>query len=160
MNQEYFHVGLSESIYLGLPLNFLDQLIHLESDKICLIPGVAAFWEGVFNYRGSLVWILDTTKFLRKNSEEVLINKKQTLLVLNPQLQAGQKKQVALAVKNLAGIITLDKNQGKTSVLTDHLSFLGQKICPIVVEQEAKQIYLLDFNILLEKIYQNSLLSI
>ena len=159
MNQEYFHVGLSKSIYLGLPLNSIDKLIHLESDNICVSPGVVSFWAGLFNYRGSLVWIIDTNKFLTVASEEELMAKKQTLLVLNPQIQEGQKKQIALMVKNLAGILTLDKNQCQSSCATEALSSLGKKICPTVVEEENKQIYLLDTNILLEQIYQNSLLS-
>ncbi len=159
MNQEYFYVGLSKSIYLGLPLNSIDKLIQLESDNICVIPGVVSFWAGVFNYRGSLVWIIDTNNFLTVASEKELMAKKQTLLVLNPQIQEGQKKQVALMVKKLAGIFTLDENQCQSSSATDALSFLGKKICPIVVEEENKQIYLLDTNILLEQIYQNSLLS-
>ncbi|MDJ0533253.1 MAG: chemotaxis protein CheW [Xenococcaceae cyanobacterium MO_207.B15] len=158
MNQEYFNVGLSESIYLGLPLDSIDKLIHLESDNICVIPGVASFWAGVFNYRGSLVWILDS-QFLTVASLAERMPKKQTLLVLKPQIQEGQKKQVALIVKKLAGILTIDRKQCKSWSATSALSSLGGKICPTVAEEENKQIYLLDTDILFEQIYQNSLLS-
>ena len=64
MNREYFSFELSTGIDLALPLTDMKVAAQFEVRNICIIPGVADFWYGVTNYKGSLVWVLDSDRFL------------------------------------------------------------------------------------------------
>ena len=63
VNQEYFTVELASKITLGLSLNEMVTVAQFETKNICIVPGVADFWYGVVNFKGSLLWILDSDRF-------------------------------------------------------------------------------------------------
>lgn len=67
MNQEYFTVALSTSVDLGLSLVDMGTVAQFEVKNICTVPGVANFWYGVVNFKGSLLWILDSDRFLMQS---------------------------------------------------------------------------------------------
>lgn len=155
--QEHFCVGLSHQIYLGLSLNHVDKLIQLQSKDICLIPGIADFWLGVVNYKSSLLWILDTEKFLNISKNNKKIKSQQTALIINYSMANNQKK-VALVIKSLEGVIKVDPEKTKPFRLNKYP--LLEKICDTVARQDEKDITLVQTDILLEELSQQSLLYI
>ena len=67
INQEYFTVELASKITLGLSLNEMVTVAQFEIKNICIVPGVADFWYGVVNFKGSLLWILDSDLFFMQS---------------------------------------------------------------------------------------------
>ncbi|NJL51470.1 MAG: hypothetical protein HC930_03290 [Hydrococcus sp. SU_1_0] len=65
MNQEYFTVEIASKVTLGLLLSEMDTVTQLETQNICTVPGVEDFWYGVVNFRGSLLWVLDSDRFFQ-----------------------------------------------------------------------------------------------
>ena len=63
MIQEYFGIQLTRSVRVALPLADLETIARFQRQRICPIPGVAPFWLGVANQRGSLLWVLDGDQF-------------------------------------------------------------------------------------------------
>ena len=155
--QEYFCIGLSNHVYLGLSLAHVDKLIQLQPKDICLIPGIADFWLGVVNYKSSLLWILDTEKFLNISKNSQKVKSQQTALILNYSMGNHQKK-VALVIKSLEGVIKVGQNQ--TESLQSVISPILQNICHAVARQDNKDIALVNTDILLEELSQQSLLYI
>ena len=64
MDREYFSFELSTGIDLALPLTDMKVATQFEVTNICVVPGVADFWYGVTNFKGSLMWVLDSDRFL------------------------------------------------------------------------------------------------
>lgn len=153
MSQEYFTVRLSTEIYLGLALKDMATVAQFEQKDICLVPGVASFWYGVVNFKGSLLWVLDCRRFFNLNSEEELLKSQLTSVVLTPNL-TGNSKKVALVVQQLSGIISVDLDKS-TPVSTSFSSVL-QNLCTAAVEQDNKVICILNTEDFLEQIYQQS----
>ena len=155
--QEYFCVGLSNSVYLGLSLEHVDKLITLQPKDICLIPGIADFWLGVVNYKSSLLWILDTDNFLDIAKNNQKIKSQQTVLIVNYSIGNYQKK-VALVIKSLEGVFKFDSVQ--TASPLSAISPRLQNICDGFAIQDEKDIALVKTEILLEQLSQQSLLSV
>lgn len=155
--QEHFCVGLSQQIYLGLSLDHVDKLIQLQPKDICLIPGIADFWLGVVNYKSSLLWILDTEKFLNISKNNQKIKSQQTALIINYSM-VNNKKKLALVIKNLEGVIKVDPD--KTEKIQSSAYPLLERICDTVARQDEKNIALVKTEILLEELSQQSLLYI
>ncbi|MGK7896948.1 MAG: chemotaxis protein CheW [Xenococcus sp. (in: cyanobacteria)] len=155
--QEYFCIGLSHSVYLGLSLEHVDKLITLRRKDICLIPGIADFWVGVVNYKSSLLWILDLENFLgiTKNNQE--FKSQQTVLILNYSTGNYQKK-VALIIKDLQGVFKFQKEQ----IVVNYSAIFSrlQDICDSFMHQDGKDIALVKTEVLLEQLEQHSLLSV
>ena len=155
--QEYFCIGLSNSVYLGLSLEHVDKLITLQPKDICLIPGIADFWLGVINYKSSLLWILDLEKFLDIAQNSKKNKSQQTVLILNYSVGNYQKK-VALIIKSLEGVFEFEQDQ----IVVPHSSIPPklQNICDTFTSQNEKDIALVKTEILLEQLSQQSLLSV
>ena len=64
MDREYFSVELSTGIDLALSLTDMKVVAQFEAKNICIVPGVADFWYGVTNFKGSLIWVLNSDRFL------------------------------------------------------------------------------------------------
>ncbi len=155
--QEYFCIGLSNPVYLGLSLEHVDKLITVQPKDICLIPGIADFWLGVVNYKSSLLWILDLENFLGIAKNHQKIKSQQTVLILNYSMGSYQKK-VALIIKSLEGVFEFEQEQ----MLVTHsaISPKLQNICDAFTNQDGKDIALIKTEVLLEQLSQHSLLSL
>jgi twitching motility protein PilI len=105
MIQHYFSVSLSTTWQVALPLTDVETVIKLEQKEIATIPGIAQFWYGVTNYRGNLLWVLDTEKFLQIDSFQANSTEKLTAVVLAYKLE-GITKKVSFTVKGLEGMIS------------------------------------------------------
>ena len=155
--QEYFCIGLSNGVYLGLSLEHIDKLIQLQPKDICLIPGIADFWWGVVNYKSSLLWVLDTEKFLAISGNKNKVKSQQNVLILH-YLIGNYQKKLALVIKSLEGVIQVEQPQ--TESIVANASPILKNICDGFVRQAHKDIALVKTEILLEQLSQQSLLSV
>jgi twitching motility protein PilI len=107
MQQEYFSVQLSPEINLGIPLSAMGAVVQLESNNICTVPGIADFWYGVVNFKGSLIWVLDSDRYFILKNERNLLQKKLTAVTIKQQLDFSLR-QIALVTRKLVGIVSLE----------------------------------------------------
>ena len=155
MIQEYFTVGLSDGIHIGLTLEDMATVAQFEPKDICLVPGVASFWYGVVNFKGALLWILDCDRFFNLNNNSNAQITKFTSVVLTHNM-TGTTRKVALVVQQLEGILSVDSS--KLQPLPNSLPSNLQSLCTAAVEQENKVTYILNSEAFLQQIYQQSLL--
>lgn len=171
MNQEYFTIEIASEINLGLPLADLGAVIQLETANICTVPGVASFWYGVVNFKGSLLWVLDSDRFFMRSLSKTpkglasrraphrfsnlkLQNqnpRKLTAVILQTQ-QSGNQKKVALVTQKLKGLTTVDSSCLQS--LSAHVSSELQKCCLAMVHEAG--IYVIDSVALLQQLHQQS----
>jgi twitching motility protein PilI len=157
IHQEYFTVELGSKITLGLPLNQMGIFAQFDTSNICTVPGVADFWYGVVNFRGSLLWILDSDRFFNLNPQRNKLSQKLTAVVVKNQ-QLDSEKQVAIVTQQLKGIVTIEPSCCKP--LADDASPQLRQCCSAVaqIETESQNIYLLDSTALLQQLHQQSML--
>jgi twitching motility protein PilI len=167
MNQEYFTVEIASKITLGLLLSEMDTVTQLETQNICTVPGVEDFWYGVVNFRGSLLWILDSDRFFNLDQTRHKQPQKLTAVVVkNPQI--GNEKQVAIVTQQLKGIVAIEASC--CTPIGDDVSPQLHQCCSTVAridaqmetqeetETVAQSIYLLDSAALLQQLQQKSML--
>jgi twitching motility protein PilI len=160
MIQEYFSVQLSDSISLGLPLIDMTTVAQFDWQDICIVPGVAPFWHGVVNFKGSLLWVLDTDRLLNleATSDRALarhLTQKPVAVILTHQVEATPRR-VALIVKQLEGIVSVDSS--KLIPLPASTPSALQQLCTAIVEQNERTIYILNSPVFLEQLHQQSTL--
>lgn len=107
MQQEYFSVELSGSAHLAFPLEDLVKVIEIKPRNLYLMPGMPAFWLGVINYKGNLLWVLDSYDFFKLKSQNYNSQQTLTAVILQKRVKKSQKR-VALIVKELRGILSLN----------------------------------------------------
>ena len=159
MNQEYFAVELSASIQLGLPLVDMGTVVQFEQKDICLVPGVAPFWYGVVNFKGSLLWVLDIDRFfnLKANLDftSERSNSKLTSVLLTHQIK-GTQRRVALVVQKLQGLLTVESS--KLKPLSTSVPSSLQTSCTTEIETDNGITYILDSAIFLQQLHRQSTL--
>lgn len=155
MNQEYFTVELASAIHLGVPLENMGTVAQFEAQNICTVPGVANFWYGVVNFKGSLLWVLDTDNFLNISIQRNKPIQKLTAVILNIEKSSDQKK-VAIVTQKLKGILTLEASELKP--LADNVSPQLRKCCNAIAQNESQTTYILDSTDLLQQLHQQSIL--
>ena len=153
-DREYFSVALSPKIDLAIPLESMGTVVQIETPNICLIPGVADFWYGTINFKGSLLWVLDSNLYFKLNNLQELYSNKHTAVIIKPDRQDNYRK-VALIVKKLQGIIALNIESSEQFV--DSKSTLEQ-CCSAIKQDEAKRTFILNPLKLLTQLYQHSAL--
>ena len=162
MIQEYFTVQLSDSIYLGLPLADMTTVAQFERQDICIVPGVAPFWYGVVNFKGSLLWVLDTDHLFNLDAKSDRLEvqsliQKPVAVVLSHQIE-GIQKRVALVVQKLQGIVGIESNKLKS--LPTSASSALQNLCTAMAEQDNQTIYILNSEVFLQQLHQQSTLTV
>jgi twitching motility protein PilI len=116
MLTEYFHIQLSPTTELLLPLDNTAGVVTLTLEQVCPIPGVAPTLLGVANQRGKLLWVLDLSGLLGLVSSVRNAHAKTnlTLVVLNGSVHTTREqdlRQVGCVVSLLKGIVSLDPEQ-------------------------------------------------
>ena len=162
MIQEYFTVQLSDSIYLGLPLADMTTVAQFERRDICIVPGVAPFWHGVVNFKGSLLWVLDTKRLFNLDTKSDRIEahsliQKPVAVVLSHQIQ-GTQRRVALVVQKLQGIFSVESSKLKSLPLS--ASSPLRNLCTAMAEQDNITIYILNSEVFLQQLHQRSTLTV
>ncbi|MEA5508705.1 chemotaxis protein CheW [Crocosphaera sp. UHCC 0190] len=147
MKQDYFGVELSQSVQLALPLENIGTVIQINPDNICLVPGVSPYLLGVINHQGSLLWILDTHRFLNLESDFCSFPKSLTAIILKSPI-TGTRKKVALVVKKLQGVLTLKTKS--ESLSSDHLLFKCQSFLKKIMIENNTPIGVLDSEIMFQ----------
>ncbi len=157
MNQEYFTVALSSEINLGLSLVDMATVAQFEAKNICLVPGVANFWYGVVNFKGSLLWVLDSDRFfnLNLNVPRNRQTQKLTTVILKNQQSVNQKR-VAIVTQKLQGILSVEPSSLKP--LTDDVCPALRECCSAIAQTELQTAYILDSAALLNRLHQQSIL--
>lgn len=155
MVSEYFSVELSSEMDLGIPLSNMGTVLQFEAKNICTVPGIADFWYGVVNYKGSLLWVLDSDRFFNLVTKRSFITKKLTAVVLKHQLE-NSEKQIAIVTPKLVGIISPDPNDLKD--LMDNAPSGLRDCCTATVEVETRNTYILNPANLLQQLHQHSTL--
>lgn len=164
MNQEYFIVQLSPTINVGIPLENMGAVVQLEVDDICAVPGVSDFWYGVANFKGSLLWILDSDRYFELDSQSDITKRKMTAVILKHHVDESPRK-IALVTQKIMGIVSLELsainqlqelNTSKNSIS----STLSKCCSPSEVMENQKNIstYILNPVNLLQQLHQESIL--
>ena len=152
MDREYFSVELSTGIDLALSLTDLKVVAQFEVPNICVVPGVADFWYGVTNFKGSLVWVLDSDCFFNVSQSDRQSRKLTSIILDRQQTQ----KKVAIVTRQLKGIISVDPSNLRS--IEDNTSMLS-KCCSAIRETEALSTYIIDPAALLHQLQERSLLE-
>lgn len=114
MNIDYFEVQLSQSVHLALPLLDIEMVMRLQPQAICPIPGVNPCWLGVVNHTGNLLWVLDGDRLFELGTTELRQSQPLTAVLLSHFIQ-GTKRQAALVVKELEGVVNVETKSIKAA---------------------------------------------
>lgn len=157
MNQEYFVVELSASISLALALEHMTTITQFEQKDVCLVPGVAPFWYGVANFKGSLLWVLDSDRFFNLDNslslKSDLPNRKLTSVLLTHQIE-GTQRSIALVVNQLKGLLKVQSSQ--IQPLSPAAPSSLQTVCEAKVETENGITYILDLEVFFQHLERQS----
>lgn len=93
---------------LLVPLQNIIEIVTIQRQDICPLPGVAAGILGVTNQRGQLVWILDLGGIGEGFAGLKRLNPQEKLTIMLLQEAQGQ---VGCVVAQLQGIVSLDLKQ-------------------------------------------------
>ena len=151
MIQEYFGIQLSGGVRLALSLKDLGTVESFPRPTICPIPGVAPYWLGVVNHRGSLLWLLDGDHFFNLRPYSERNQTKLTVVTLNHQV-AGVSRQVGWSVATLEGILNLNPN--KTLPWPDLLATEFESLFTAVVKHDDRPIFMLDSAVFFDSLHQ------
>lgn len=149
INREYFTVELASQIVLGLSLTEMATVVQFETKYICAVPGVAEFWHGVVNFKGSLLWVLDSDLFFNLSAKNRQPPQKLTAIIIQ-----DRQKQIALVTRQLKGIVAVEPSELK-SLANDSTSQLHQ-CCSAIAQTAAGVFYTLDSAALLQQLHQRS----
>lgn len=150
-DREYFTIKLTTEINLGVALADLVTVVQFATRDICAVPGVAEFWYGVVNYKGSLLWVLDSDRFFEFGDNPKSAQKLTTIVVRD---RSSDHKQVALVTPELKGIVAVAPTEIE-SLANDDTRL--HQCCSAVVPTSA--IYLLDSTLLLQQLHQRSMVA-
>ena len=155
MNQEYFTVELASAINLGIPLVNMGTVAQFDRQSVCTVPGVANFWHGVANFKGSLLWVLDSDLFFNLSIQRNQRSQKLTAVILKSEASVSQQK-VAIVTQQLKGIQTI--NPSCLKPIADNVHPQLRECCSAVVQTESQTTYIIDSAVLLQQLHQQSIL--
>ena len=153
MNLEYFTIALSTKLNLAIPLENMGAVISIEMTDICTVPGIADFWHGAVNFKGSLLWVLDTNYFFNLPSKQSNIPKKLTGVIVK-QHQNNNSHKIALITSKLKGIVSFDSQQ--LEPIDNNRSYSWTDCCSSVIENLGESTYILNSQNLLEQLREKS----
>ena len=148
ISQEYFTVELASKITLGLSLSEMGTVAQFETQSICTVPGVADFWYGVVNFKGSLLWILDSDRFFGLQQKQKTPSKLTVVVVKNRF--SSSNKQVAIVVQQLKGIAAV--NPDIFQPLSSEISARLRECCSTQAQTNEQIINIVDSEALLRQL--------
>ncbi|MEL6494953.1 MAG: chemotaxis protein CheW [Cyanobacteria bacterium J06623_7] len=155
INEEYFTIELASQITLGFSLNDMSTVAQFETQTVCSVPGVPDFWYGVVNFKGSLLWILDSDRFFNLDKKHQKQPAKLTVVVVKNKLSSGNK-QVAVTVGQLKGIASI--NPASFSPPSPEISSQLRQSCSTAARVDEQTINIIDSEALLQRLSQESTL--
>ena len=154
-NREYFTVDLASGITLGLPLSDMGTVAQFDTQDICTIPGVTEHWYGVANFKGSLLWILDSDRFFQLKIEQKKVPTKLTAVVVKDR-NGNNNQKAAIVTQQLKGIVALDRPCLKP--IPESVPQPLSQCCSHLAQLDEQTIYILDCAALLTQLHQQSML--
>jgi chemotaxis signal transduction protein len=106
MIQEYCRLRVSSLLRIAIPVDYVDEVLQLQSQDISPIPAVHPCLLGVTNQRGSLLWVLHLEKFF--GIQPMPLAKPIMAIALRLAKPDGEIRRLACVVMGLEEIITLD----------------------------------------------------
>lgn len=156
MTQEYFSIALTDDTSLAIPLASIGKVIQIETKSICTVPGISDFWYGTINFKGSLLWVLDSDRYFQMNRHKQDVYPQKLASVAIENRQTGNLKQVAVVTSKLEGIIKVESQQ--LEQLDERASANMRKCSDRVVIEPDKHTYILNPANLLAQLHQQSAL--
>jgi twitching motility protein PilI len=158
MHQEYFSVQLSPEINLGIPLSAMGTVVQLETKNICTVPGVADFWYGVINFKGSLIWVLDSDRYFNLGNKRNSLDKKIIAVTIKQQLDSSLR-QIALMTQKLVGIVSSESEESDHfQQFPEHIPPRLRDCCSPAIATNTQNTYILNPSNLLQQLHQQSTL--
>ncbi|AFY62686.1 chemotaxis protein CheW [Synechococcus sp. PCC 6312] len=109
MEQEFFHIELTKSVHIAVPLTQTAEVLTVEASELCPIPGVAPALLGVVNQRGRLLWMVDLEYLLGLQPTHSSKRRRSPALVVNwlPDESEDQEAEYHLGclTSHLRGIV-------------------------------------------------------
>jgi len=106
MVQEFFHIELTKSVHIAVPLAQTAEVLTVEASELCPIPGVAPALLGVVNQRGRLLWMVDLEYLLGLEQTNLSKRRRAPALVVHSQSEDGDSVyRLGCVTSHLRGII-------------------------------------------------------
>ncbi len=154
MDLEYFSIALNSEISLAIPLESIGKIIQLDIQTVCAVPGVSSFWYGVINFKGSLLWILDSDGYFATKGKRAENPSKKMASVVIKERQKDTLKQVAIGTPKLEGIVTIEPQQ--LEPIPQHTVPNLRNCCSNIISARNKHTFILNSANLLEQLHQQS----
>lgn len=110
MEEEFFHIELTKSVHIAVPLSQTAAVLTVEAAELCPIPGVAPALLGVVNQRGRLLWMVDLEYLLGLEPTRSAKRRRSPALVLNwlpdESEEQDQEYRLGCLTSHLRGIVT------------------------------------------------------
>ncbi|MBL1210707.1 chemotaxis protein CheW [Geminocystis sp. GBBB08] len=134
---DYFIVELNDEQKIAIPLDKVQEVMSINYNDICPIPGVKSGLLGVVSQRGNLLWLLDLSRLLLNFNS--LTNRFNALTILVTKLE---ENYIGLVIKKLGEI--------KDSIIDNSLIVSEENIlnnyCQGIILDTQKQIPIIELS--------------
>ncbi|NEQ50038.1 MAG: chemotaxis protein CheW [Leptolyngbya sp. SIO3F4] len=126
---QFLKFNLSLDMTALLPIHQLAAVLKIEAAKITAIPHLPAWVMGVYNWRGEILWIVDTGHLLGGAPwyhQSTAVTKHDVLLLERKTAEIAERCFLGLWVRQVEGIelLSLDRIQSPTAVSEMLVPFL------------------------------------
>ena len=127
--RQFLKFNLSSDMTALLPVDQLAAVLKIEASKITAIPHLPSWVMGVYNWRGEVLWVLDTGHLLGEaylQQQPKLTNQYDILLLEKKSVKTIERCFLGLWVRQVEGIelLALDNIQSPTDVSESLVPFL------------------------------------
>ena len=153
MIPDYFCCQLRQSVKVLFPLESTEEVISLNYEEICPVPGVSDSLIGVVNQRGKLLWVLELSDLLQIEPDNKIRRSPDTLTLLVLSNSHNSEQQVGCVISHLEGIIpmnltvqslTYDSSLARKELKTNSIVLDNEKYTLIDVPAVLKNIFNLE----------------
>ena len=126
---QFLKFTLSTDMTALLPVEQLVAVLNVEATKITVMPHLPSWVMGIYNWRGEVLWMIDTANLLGVSSwqqQPILSTHYDVLLLEKPSVEKAERCYLGLWVKQVEGIelLSLDIIQSPAIVSEALVPFL------------------------------------
>lgn len=126
---QFLRFNLLTGITALLPVEQLAAVLKIEAAKITAIPHLPSWVMGVYNWRGEVLWVVDTGHLLENlpwHQQATQFTHYNILLLEQTTLETGEQQHLGLLVQQVEGIelLSLDGIQSPAAVSDSLAPFL------------------------------------
>ncbi|MEL6228349.1 MAG: chemotaxis protein CheW [Cyanobacteria bacterium J06627_3] len=126
---QFLRFSLSADMTALLPVNQLVAVLKVEAAKITAMPHLPPWIMGIYNWRGEVLWIIDTANLLEVSSQQqqpTLSTHYDVLLLEKRSVETAERYYLGLWVKQVESIelLSLDDIQSPAVVSEALVPFL------------------------------------